>query len=66
MILPADKIFFFKVFSYDIKYTECYLEQEDVSKDQTYFLYRIPSEILEKVRFPLASKPVLARIERYS
>ncbi len=28
---------------------------EDVSKDQTYFLYRIPSEILEKVRFPLAS-----------
>ena len=28
---------------------------EDVSKDQTYFLYRIPSEILEKVRFPLAT-----------
>jgi len=27
---------------------------EDVSKDQTYFLYRIPSEILAKVRFPLA------------
>lgn len=27
---------------------------EDVSKDQTYFLYRIPSDILEKVRFPLA------------
>lgn len=27
----------------------------DVSKDQTYFLYRIPSETLEKVRFPLAS-----------
>ncbi len=26
----------------------------DVSKDQTYFLNRIPSEILEKVRFPLA------------
>lgn len=26
----------------------------DVSKDQTYFLYRIPSEILQKVRFPLA------------
>ena len=26
----------------------------DVTKDQTYFLYRIPSEILEKVRFPLA------------
>lgn len=27
----------------------------DVSKDQTYFLYRIPSDILEKVRFPLAT-----------
>lgn len=27
----------------------------DVSKDQTYFLYRVPSEILEKVRFPLAT-----------
>ena len=26
----------------------------DVSKDQTYFLYRLPLEILEKVRFPLA------------
>ncbi|MCQ2982606.1 MAG: tRNA 2-thiouridine(34) synthase MnmA, partial [Treponemataceae bacterium] len=26
----------------------------DVSKDQTYFLYRIPSETLRKVRFPLA------------
>lgn len=26
----------------------------DITKDQTYFLYRIPSEILEKVRFPLA------------
>lgn len=26
----------------------------DVSKDQTYFLNRIPSETLEKVRFPLA------------
>ena len=26
----------------------------DVSKDQTYFLYRIPSDVLEKVRFPLA------------
>ena len=26
----------------------------DVSKDQTYFLYRVPSEILSKVRFPLA------------
>ncbi len=25
----------------------------DVTKDQAYFLYRIPSEILEKVRFPL-------------
>jgi len=28
----------------------------DVSKDQTYFLYRLPSSILEKVRFPLAQK----------
>lgn len=27
----------------------------DRTKDQTYFLYRIPSEILAKVRFPLAS-----------
>ena len=27
----------------------------DVTKDQTYFLYRIPSTILEKVRFPLAN-----------
>lgn len=27
----------------------------DITKDQTYFLYRIPSKILEKVRFPLAS-----------
>ncbi len=26
----------------------------DVTKDQTYFLYRLPSSILEKVRFPLA------------
>lgn len=26
----------------------------DAAKDQAYFLYRIPSEILEKVRFPLA------------
>ena len=26
----------------------------DASKDQTYFLYRIPSSVLEKVRFPLA------------
>lgn len=26
----------------------------DVSKDQTYFLYRIPSATLSKVRFPLA------------
>ena len=28
----------------------------DVTKDQTYFLYRVPSETLEKVRFPLALK----------
>lgn len=27
----------------------------DVTKDQTYFLYRIPSTTLEKVRFPLAT-----------
>ena len=27
----------------------------DISKDQAYFLYRIPSDVLEKVRFPLAS-----------
>lgn len=27
----------------------------DSSKDQTYFLYRLPSDLLEKVRFPLAS-----------
>jgi tRNA-specific 2-thiouridylase len=26
----------------------------DVSKDQTYFVYRVPSCVLEKVRFPLA------------
>lgn len=26
----------------------------DATKDQAYFLYRIPSEVLEKVRFPLA------------
>ena len=27
----------------------------DASKDQTYFIYRVPSEVLERVRFPLAS-----------
>jgi len=26
----------------------------DLTKDQAYFLYRIPSDVLEKVRFPLA------------
>ena len=26
----------------------------DISKDQTYFVYRVPSSVLEKVRFPLA------------
>jgi tRNA-specific 2-thiouridylase len=26
----------------------------DATKDQAYFLYRIPSDVLEKVRFPLA------------
>ncbi len=42
------------VFGSDIK--PCMIAgAEDVSKDQTYFLYRIPSEILEKVRFPLAT-----------
>lgn len=25
----------------------------DVTKDQTYFLYRVPSDVLKKVRFPL-------------
>lgn len=29
----------------------------DQSKDQTYFIYRVPSSILEKVRFPLANTP---------
>ena len=28
----------------------------DQSKDQTYFVYRVPSDVLEKVRFPLAKK----------
>lgn len=28
---------------------------EDDTKDQTYFIYRVPSDILEKVRFPLAT-----------
>lgn len=28
---------------------------EDFTKDQTYFLCRVPSDVLEKVRFPLAS-----------
>ncbi len=27
----------------------------DLTKDQAYFLYRIPSSVLEKVRFPLSS-----------
>lgn len=27
----------------------------DISKDQTYFIYRVPSETLAKVRFPLAT-----------
>lgn len=27
----------------------------DYTKDQTYFLYRVPSEVLSKVRFPLAN-----------
>lgn len=29
----------------------------DQSKDQTYFIYRVPSSVLEKVRFPLANIP---------
>lgn len=28
---------------------------DDISKDQAYFLYRIPSEKLEKIRFPLGT-----------
>lgn len=36
--------------------TPCMIEcAADLTKDQTYFLYRLPSEILEKVRFPLAT-----------
>ncbi len=27
----------------------------DQSKDQTYFVYRVPSDVLEKVRFPLSN-----------
>ncbi len=27
----------------------------DITKDQTYFIHRIPSQVLEKVRFPLAA-----------
>lgn len=27
----------------------------DVTKDQTYFVYRLPDEVLQKVRFPLAT-----------
>lgn len=27
----------------------------DSSKDQTYFIYRVPSKVLEKVRFPLSA-----------
>ena len=27
----------------------------DITKDQTYFIHRIPSHVLEKVRFPLAT-----------
>ena len=29
----------------------------DQSKDQTYFVYRVPSSVLDKVRFPLANIP---------
>ena len=28
---------------------------QDATKDQAYFLYRIPSDVLEKVRFPLST-----------
>lgn len=31
------------------------MNAEDDTKDQTYFLYRIPSDVLEKVRFPLGN-----------
>lgn len=36
----------------------CYfLERgEDIQKDQSYFLYRLPSEVLKRLVFPLASK----------
>ncbi|MGL4985833.1 MAG: tRNA 2-thiouridine(34) synthase MnmA, partial [Treponemataceae bacterium] len=30
-------------------------QAQDISKDQSYFLYRIPSSTLEKVRFPLGA-----------
>lgn len=31
----------------------CITKASDTGKDQTYFLYRIPSSVLEKVKFPL-------------
>lgn len=31
------------------------MQAADITKDQSYFLYRIPSSILEKVRFPLGN-----------
>lgn len=30
-------------------------QAKDITKDQTYFIYRVPSATLEKVRFPLAN-----------
>lgn len=30
-------------------------QAKDITKDQTYFIYRVPSTTLEKVRFPLAN-----------
>lgn len=49
IVRPSEGIFGTKEIPYMIS------GATDLSKDQTYFLYRLPSEILKKVRFPLAS-----------